>query len=80
MVKARELNYHKESESWAFLASALPHQNGAMMSMKDDARLAFDMPDGKTRRYSFKKGSMLVILKNGEVVYNSRDIIRSELQ
>ena len=75
MTKVRELNHNVESESWAFLVSPLSYQAGVMISLKDDARLVFDMPDGKTHKYYFKKGTVLLVLKNGEVVYNSRDII-----
>ena len=78
MMKVRELNYNDESESWVFLVAVRPYQHGALISLRDDARLTFKTSEGKKRRYTFKKGAVLTMLKNDEVIYNKQDIVDVE--
>ena len=75
MRNIRPLDPTKEIEAWATIPINSPHQQTALISLKDDAMLIANNPPNKYPKYFFKKGAVVILLQNNEMIYNKDDLL-----
>ena len=76
MTNVREMNMDEVRESWAVIPINTAEQRRVMISMKDEAVFTTVNPPAKYPRYYFRKGAVVLVLSNGDVIYNKVDLIK----
>ena len=76
MINVRELDPSKQTESWITIPINSPQQQTALISMKDDAMMIANDPPNEYPKYFFKKGAVVLLLPNNDMIYNPIDLLQ----
>ena len=70
----RELHPGAADESWAWIKPFIDDQRIILISMRDNNEVPITSVSLRTRP-KFKKGAMVILLKDGTYVYNKDDLM-----